>query len=201
MSDLLQVHQYVQSLGRVAREIGVEVRCGAKVEQLRLEVWEPGWNWCFSSGCFTHAKMMMKKAIGGWLLFQNHKWAFFSAGWSSGRGGASHWRTGFSLHSLESRSFCNWKLKRTPTLQIHPQGPAIGYNLRFKLEIQVEADVYVLAAGANSSKVAAQAGHHSHTRYLSLTVCKKRSASCKIFQISNGNFGCFWSFCGPKCWI
>ena len=36
---------------------------------------------------------------------------------------------------------------------------------RFKLEIQVEADVYVLAAGANSSKVAAQAGHHNDTTF------------------------------------
>ena len=34
----MQVHQYVLSLGRVAREIGVEVRCGARVEQLRMEV-------------------------------------------------------------------------------------------------------------------------------------------------------------------
>ena len=34
----MQVHKYVQNLGRVAREIGVEVRCGARVEQLRMEV-------------------------------------------------------------------------------------------------------------------------------------------------------------------
>ena len=28
----------MQSLGRVAREIGVEIRCGARVDQLRMEV-------------------------------------------------------------------------------------------------------------------------------------------------------------------
>ena len=38
MSVHMQVHQYVQSLGQVAREIGVEVHCGARVEQLRMEV-------------------------------------------------------------------------------------------------------------------------------------------------------------------
>ena len=32
------MHQYVQNLGQVAREIGVKVRCGARVEQLRMEV-------------------------------------------------------------------------------------------------------------------------------------------------------------------
>ena len=33
-----QVYKYVQNLGRVAREVGVEVRCGARAEHLRMEV-------------------------------------------------------------------------------------------------------------------------------------------------------------------
>ena len=58
----------------------------------------------------------------------------------------------------------------------------------------MEADVYVLAAGANSSKVAAQAGHHSHTRYLSLTVCKKDQPVVKFSRFLMVILGAFGHF-------
>ena len=91
----MQVHQYVQSLGRVAREIGVEIRCGARVDQLRMEVRLflslPFLDVIDTSHLDTDADDSNNEDEDdennlGLMTFPESP--SFSAGWSSGRGGA-----------------------------------------------------------------------------------------------------------------